>query len=77
MTEKTLAEKKFIDWAFIITHAAANLPRWYNPRTRRLELTTESTERLDRIANDTKHMVDLYGKELAEKAIKNISKNVE
>ena len=69
MTEKTLAERKFIDWGFIITHAAANLPRWYNPITRRLELTTESTERLDRIVDDTKHMVDLYGKELAENAI--------
>ena len=60
MTEKALAEQKYIDWSFMITHAAANLPRWYNPRTKRLELTNESKERLDRIANDTKHMVDMY-----------------
>ena len=77
MTEKSIAEQKFEDWGFMIIHAAANLPRWYNPRTRRSELTAESSERLCGMINDTRQMIDPFCMELAEKTIEEYIKNME
>ena len=68
MTEKSVAEKKYEDWIFMVAHAAGNLPKWYNPRTRRSELTAESTERLRGMVDDTKQMINPYYMELVEQA---------
>lgn len=70
MAEKTLGEQKFEDWSFMIVYAAGNLPRWYNPRTRRSELTTKSTERLHGMINDTVHMIKPWCEELAKETLK-------
>lgn len=69
MTEKTLGEQKFDDWGFMITHAAANLPRSYNPKTRRSELTIESSERLRGMIDDTISMTKPFCDELAKEAL--------
>jgi len=70
MTEKTLAQQKYENWSLMIIAAASELPRWYNPRTKRSELIPESTKRLRDMIDDTKHMIQPMCEEWTVEAFK-------